>query len=177
MSSFEKIYNIAAGLLMIVSAVIMILIPDFGAVIVLLILSVSLLVFGIRTLIYFFTMARHMVGGMAQLYLAILVLDLGVFTLTLTDVPKLYIMLYLIVIHVFSAVVSILRALEARKYGAPSWRMKLTEGIVEILIAAVCGVFINSLHVMVYIYCGGLLYSAVMRIIAALRKTAIIYIP
>lgn len=177
MSSIERIFNIAAGVLMAASALIMIFLPDIGAIIVLLILAFSLIAFGIRTLIYYVTMARHMVGGRLQLYLGIIVLDFGAFALTLTDVPKVYIMLYLLGIHAFSAVVSILRAFEAKRFGASSWKMKFFMGIAELLIAAACGVFINSMHIMVYIYAGGLLYSAVMRIIEALRKTAIAYIP
>ena len=153
----------------------MLLLPDMGPVIVMLLLCVSLFAYGIRTLWYYFTMARHMVGGRLHLYLGVIVIDLGLVTLALSNIPQMYIMLYLLILYVFSGAVSILRALESKKNGA-HWKWKLTYGIINLLIAAACGVFIRSGQVMVYIYCIGLVYSAVTRIIGAFRRTAVVYI-
>ena len=147
-----------------------------GGIITASILSLSLFVYGIKTLIYYITMTRHMVGGRIMLYLAVVVLDLGMFTMMLTNIPKMYIALYLVVVYAFSGAIDILRALEAKKYQAPSWRFSLISGIINVVIAILCIVFIGSTNMIVYLYSAGLIYSAIARIITAFRKTAIVYI-
>ncbi|MCR5420793.1 MAG: hypothetical protein K6E98_07300 [Lachnospiraceae bacterium] len=46
--------------------------------------------------------------------------------------------------------------------------------MIDIAIAVMSLIFIGNTHVLVYMYCAGLLYSAVMRIIRACRRTAIV---
>ena len=111
-----------------------------------------------------------------MLYLAVVVLDLGMFTMMLTNIPKMYIALYLVVVYAFSGAIDILRALEAKKYQAPSWRLSLISGIISVVIAILCIVFIGSTNMIVYLYSAGLIYSAIVRIVTAFRKTAIVYI-
>ena len=121
-------------------------------------------------------MARHMVGGRIMLYLAVVVLDLGMFTMMLTNIPKIYIVLYLVVVYAFAGVVSILRALEAKRYQAPMWKLSLISGIINVVIAILCIIFMRSTNMIVYLYCVGLIYSAIVRIVTAFRETAIVYI-
>ena len=176
MSGGQRIKNVLIGILTILGAVILIVFPEEGILITASILSISLFVYGIKTLIYYITMTRHMVGGRIMLYLAVVVLDLGMFTMMLTNIPKMYIALYLVVVYAFSGAIDILRALEARKYQAPSWRFSLISGIINVVIAILCIVFIGSTNMIVYLYSAGLIYSAIARIITAFRKTAIVYI-
>ena len=176
MSSGQRIKNVLIGVLIILGAVILIAFPEEGIIITASILSLSLFVYGIKTLIYYITMTRHMVGGRIMLYLAVVVLDLGMFTMMLTNIPKMYIALYLVVVYAFSGAIDILRALEAKKYQAPSWRLSLTSGIISVVIAILCIVFIGSTNMIVYLYSAGLIYSAIARIVTAFRKTAIVYI-
>lgn len=176
MSGGQRIKNVLIGVLIILGAVILIAFPEEGIIITASILSLSLFVYGIKTLIYYITMTRHMVGGRIMLYLAVVVLDLGMFTMMLTNIPKMYIALYLVVVYAFSGAIDILRALEARKYQAPSWRFSLISGIINVVIAILCIVFIGSTNMIVYLYSAGLIYSAIVRIITAFRKTAIVYI-
>ncbi|WP_405357365.1 DUF308 domain-containing protein [Ruminococcus sp.] len=176
MSGGQRIKNVLIGILIILGAVILIAFPEEGIIITASILSLSLFVYGIKTLIYYITMTRHMVGGRIMLYLAVVVLDLGMFTMMLTNIPKMYIALYLVVVYAFSGAIDILRALEARKYQAPSWRFSLISGIINVVIAILCIVFIGSTNMIVYLYSAGLIYSAIARIITAFRKTAIVYI-
>ncbi|MEE3491956.1 DUF308 domain-containing protein [Ruminococcus sp.] len=176
MSGGQRIKNVLIGILIILGAVILIAFPEEGIIITASILSLSLFVYGIKTLIYYITMTRHMVGGRIMLYLAVVVLDLGMFTMMLTNIPKMYIALYLVVVYAFSGAIDILRALEARKYQAPSWRFSLISGIINVVIAILCIVFIGSTNMIVYLYSAGLIYSAIVRIITAFRKTAIVYI-
>ena len=176
MSNGQRIKSVLIGVLILLGAVIMIAFPKEGMIITAGILSLSLFIYGIKTLIYYITIARHMVGGRIMLYIAVVVLDLGMFTMMLTNIPKIYIVLYLVVVYAFSGVVDILRALEAKKYQAPLWRLSLISGIISIVIAILCIVFIGSTNMIVYLYCAGLIYSAIVRIVTACRKTAIVYI-
>ena len=161
MSGGQRIKNVLIGILIILGAVILIAFPEEGIIITASILSLSLFVYGIKTL---------------MLYLAVVVLDLGMFTMMLTNIPKMYIALYLVVVYAFSGAIDILRALEAKKYQAPSWRFSLISGIINVVIAILCIVFIGSTNMIVYLYSAGLIYSAIARIITAFRKTAIVYI-
>ena len=176
MSKFTRIRNVLTGILTIAVSVLLATTPEFGYPVITLLLSLSLLFYGLRSVVYYFSMARHMVGGRQSLYRGILFSDLGIFTLTLTNVPHVYILLYLLAIHAFSGAVAIMGALEARRYEAQHWRLKLINGIVNILLALSCLIFIRSMRVAVYVYCIGLCYSACMRIISAFRKNAIVYI-
>ena len=176
MSSGQRIKNILIGIAIILGALILIAFPEDGIIITASILSLSLFIYGIKTLIYYVTMARHMVGGRIMLYLAVVVLDLGMFTMMLTNIPKIYIVLYLVVVYAFAGVVSILRALEAKRYQAPMWKLSLISGIINVVIAILCIIFMRSTNMIVYLYCAGLIYSAIVRIVTAFRETAIVYI-
>lgn len=176
MSGGQRIKNILIGIAIILGALILIAFPEEGIIITASILSLSLFIYGIKTLIYYVTMARHMVGGRIMLYLAVVVLDLGMFTMMLTNIPKIYIVLYLVVVYAFAGVVSILRALEAKRYQAPMWKLSLISGIINVVIAILCIIFMRSTNMIVYLYCAGLIYSAIVRIVTAFRETAIVYI-
>ena len=177
MSSAQRIKSILAGILILLGSAVLIAFPEDGLLFTAAILSISLLLYGIRMLIYYFTMARHMVGGRIMLYLGIIVLDFAMFTAMMSDVPRLYIILYLVAAYAFSGAIDILRSLEAKRYQASSWRFSLISGIIHIVFALSCIVFIGSTSVIVYVYAAGLIYSAIARIVTALRKTAIVYIP
>ena len=72
-----------------------------------------------------------------------------------------------------------MRALEAKKLSAPSWKFKFTNGVIMICFAAVLiifGLFRGKMELLVYGYCVSLVYSAITRIIISLRRTAIVYI-
>ncbi|MBQ9679097.1 MAG: DUF308 domain-containing protein [Ruminococcus sp.] len=176
MTGGRRVTDILVGVLTMLLGFALILFPKHGLSIVAGILSMTMIVYGVRMLIYYCSMARHMVGGRTMLYIAVIVLDLGVFAWTLTDIPKIYIVLYLAVVHAFSGVIDIMRGLEAKKYKAPSWRLSALSGAVNLTVAILCIVFLGSTDMIVYIYSAGLIYSAVTRIITAFRKTAIVYI-
>jgi uncharacterized membrane protein HdeD (DUF308 family) len=140
------------------------------------ILSLGLAITAIKDILFYFTMARHMVGGKMILIQGVVILDFAMITGSLADVPKIYILLYLISVHAFSGVVEVLRATEARKTVEGPWKMKFTHGIVNFLLAIACLVFIRNSNTALMIYCIGLMYSAVMRILSAFRKTAFVMI-
>ncbi len=170
----QKFLNILYGLILLASGVIFFLIP-YPYYIVALILSISLVVYGIRQLVYYFTMARHMVGGRLILYFGVIIFDAGIFVLSISDIPVYYIMIYLIILHAFSGVIDILRVLEARRFRSGSWKLTLTSGIINLLVAILCAVFIRSPEIAVIIFAAGLLYSGVIRIISAFRRTKLAF--
>ena len=177
MTLAQRVRHILAGLLMLLGSALLLLNPEDGYPLVLLVLTVTLLAAGLRYLIYYFRMARHMVGGKDILFRGLIVFDAGVFALTLSDVPGLYVMVYLLFIHGFAGVVNILRAVEARGMQAGSWRLSLATGIANLLVLAACVLFAYSEEKLVLIYAIGLAYSALLRIASAFRRSAIVYIP
>ena len=176
MTKARRVGDILIGILIFGCGVLLIIFPKPGKMIITSILGISLTIYGIRLLIYYFTMAKHMVGGRAMFYQGVIVLDLGLFTGSLGDIPLLYIVLYLAAIHGFSGVIDVLRALEAKRFEAGSWKLNMTQGAINIILALLCLVFLSSTRIAVTIYGIGLMYSAVMRIITALRRSAIVYV-
>lgn len=133
---------------------------------------------GLRILYYYLTMARYMVGGKNVLYRSFIMLDLGVVAGSLVGHQMIYIVLYLAFLHAFSGIISIFRANESRTYGA-RWRLKMSYGVTNVLIAVIViigGAVLKQPIVTIYIYGAGLMYSAVLRIASALRRTSIVYI-
>ena len=178
MSRVKRVTNIIRGLLLILAAPI-IFVLNHGYRIIIVCLGLSLTIAGIQYLYYYFHMARHMVGGKIMLVIGAVFFSFGMFTLNLSDEALIYLILYLLCFHAFTGLVSILRALEARQYDAPSWKLTFSTGIINILVAVaapVWGILFKSPDTLVLIYCLGLIYSGCIRIISALRKTAIVYI-
>ena len=160
---------------MILFGILLFVSPDDSYVLVISILSLTFALMGFRNLVYYFTMARFMVNGRLILFKGVILLDFGLLSASLIDMPKISLIIYLVVIHAFSGLIEILRAMEAKGYGA-SWKLKLSHGIVDILLALCCLVFIRMANMAIYIYAAGLIYSASIRIITAFRRTALVYI-
>ena len=101
------------------------------------------------------------------------------FTLSMVAMTSFVVMLYLLGVYAFSGVIDILRAFEAKNYGSSAWMLKLLGGLVYIVFAVVLliiGFFVGNSALLVYGFCVSLVYSAVVRIITAFRKTAIVFI-
>ena len=179
MGKFRRVLNILAGIgMMLVGAALMIMETADGLRFVLFFIQVGMTLRGLRSLYYYLTMARSMVGGKSVLYRSMVYLDLGVLAGSLLDNPIVYTVVYLAVIHVFAGAVSIMRANEARKIGG-HWRLKMVYGVTGVLLAAavvIFGVVLGRHEVAAYVYGLGLIYSAVLRIAGAFRRTDIVYI-
>ncbi|SEK24618.1 Short repeat of unknown function [Butyrivibrio sp. ob235] len=169
MTRVQKIKSFIFSIFMIIAAVALILYPEHAYSYIVLILGVGLLFYGINTLIYFFTMARHMIGGKYMLYKGVIFTDFGYLTCTLNNIPRIYVILYLAILHSFTGLVEILRALENRSHGG-AFKLKLAHGIYDMILAACCIIFIKETHTVVIIYSVGLIYSALFRFVGALRK-------
>jgi uncharacterized membrane protein HdeD (DUF308 family) len=176
MSKIQRINRFLMGLVVLVAGIAMIAYPNDSYVFVILFLSLGLLITGIGRLTYYFTMTRYMVGGKESLYRGIIFLDFALFTMSLSDVPKVYVLMYLALVHAFSGLVDILRAVEAKRYSSKNWRLKLFHGILNVVVAASCFIFINNPNTAGLVYGLGLVYSGLLRIASAFRRTTFIYI-
>ena len=173
----QRIRNILGALFQLAFAVLLFLEPENSYMLLVFVLAVSLIVIGIRELLYYASMARHMVGGRITLFKGLVLLDLGLLTYIISNVPKIYVLLYLLGVHAFRGVIGILHAVEAKRLEAGSWRLNLAVGISDVLVAGACLFSLNSTRLLVYLYAAGLAYAAVLQIVAAVRRTAIAYIP
>ncbi len=176
MNIFQRIRNVCIGILTLLCAIILITEPTDAYTFVIGVLALGLTFTGIKYLAYYFSMARHMVGGKMILFRGVIMLDFALLTGSLADVPKIYILLYLVAIHAFSGVVEVLRAMEAKRTVGGPWKMKFSQGVVDFLIALSCFVFIRNTNTTVIIFGIGLMYSSIMRIIGAFRRTTFILI-
>ena len=177
MTWFQRVKKVLLGLFMLLTAIGFIYEPSdemYMAIVV--ILALGFAAKGVKDIVFYFRMARHMVGGKMILVQGVIILDFGLFTASLTDVPKIYILLYLIGIHAFSGVVEVLRAVEAKRTVDGPWRLKFSHGLVNLALAAACIVFIRNPNTALLIYSIGLMYSAVIHILSAFRKTTFILI-
>ena len=176
MSKLRRVWNIISAIIMMLSGVVLVIIPDIGMLIIAIVLSLFLIGRGMKFIIYYFSMARLMVGGKSMLLIGVFLLDFGIFTLTVLSNPKLLVIIYLLGGHLFGGVVNIVKAIREKKEKAGSWKRDLAEGIVHAVLAILCIVFITNIEVLVVIYCLGLFYSALTRIASSFRRTAIVYI-
>jgi len=175
MGKTKRVLYILQGILMLLSVGIMITEPEFGYTLIIEILIISFMIYAINQLIYYFTLAKYMVGGKLVLCKALLVLNLAINTWGISDVPKRYIMLYLVGGLALAGTIDVLRALETRKNHGINWRLKLVQGVGTIVIS-LAGLFAGSTSVIVYFFCAGVVSSAITKFTEAFRKTSIIYI-
>ncbi len=178
MTYFQRLRSIARGVLTLILALILLVFSDEASGVVAFIISFSMLVYGFRLLVFYLKMARHMVGGKLCLYRAVVYLDLGLFTSSIAVMNSFIILIYLLGFFAFSGAIDIMRALEAKR-GAARWRSKLTNGVVQLFLAATftfMGIAKGITDILVIGYSFTLIYAAAVRIANAFRKTAIVHI-
>ena len=161
---------------MVIGGILIIWGGEYGYLFLVVILCLTLVIYGIGYLYYYFTMAIHMVGGISSLYIGTLLMEAGLFTSSMYNVPKIYVLMYLAATYAFSGLVDVLRADEARKNHSPSWKAKMIFGIISILIAIAAFIFMKQESVLLIIYGGGLFFSAITRVIRSFQKTTDVYI-
>ena len=176
MSRGQRISSILYGIATIIAAILLLIYRSHAYEVIILVLGIGFTISGIRQLIYYFTMARYMVDGKGILYRGIILINFGVLTTSISNVPKIYILLYLAAINGFSGLVEILRANETRLYRGQAWRLKLTHGIINLTLAVICILFVRWQNTAVYIYSIGLIYSGLARIGSAFRRTTFMFI-
>ena len=94
MTLFQRIKRVLFSVCMFAAALFFILNPsDEAYMAVVSILSIGLAVTGIKDIVYYFTMAKHMVGGKIILIQGVIILDFAIVTGSLTNVPKIFILM------------------------------------------------------------------------------------
>ena len=177
MSRLQKLRRIAIHLLKILVALVLLFSPykEEAILLIAIVMAFALLVWGMRMLVFYLRMARHMVGGFSLLFVGVIALDASLLALTLLDNSPVFVMLYLVAERMFAGAVAFARAFEARGYKSP-WKLKLLHGIIEIAAAIACVVFLRMPSVLVDVYSVSLIYSALISIIDTLRPQDIVYI-
>ena len=179
MTKTKRILNILQGLLLIFLATILFSMPIEGVVFVIIIVGSGLTIKGIGTLIYYFQMARSMVGGKLMLYRGLITLDLGLFILDLASKQGIYLIICTTAINAVAGVFSILRAFESKKIGSSHWIISFGYGLMLIalmIIVIFSWIFQNQPVLAIYVYAFSLVLSAIEKIVKSFKKTAIAYI-
>lgn len=176
MTKLQRIGSLVFGLLMIACGIVLLLEPQNGLIVVAAILAAALVLFGVRMLVYYIRMARHMVGGLTVLIIAIIAIDVGAFGAAMVvENPVLAIAMYLSTYHTVAGFLSIARGIESKMFRS-SWIPKVVTGLISLALASLCTSFVNSGEVVIWIFCIGLFYSAVVRLVEAFRPTDIVFI-
>ena len=175
MTIWQKIKNVLLSVSMIVIGVAMLFYGEKAYMAIIGLFSLALEIMGLRMLIFYFGMARYMVGGRNILFRGILFFDFGIFTGSLVWVPKAYVLMYLAGTLAFSGIVNLLGANEARRIQS-SWRFKAFQGVVKMLVAIMCLILTRSGARFVYICAAGFIFSAVMNIVNTFRHQQVITI-
>ncbi len=175
MTKTRKIINVLWGVLMILVAIILMFIPEEAYPLVIIVLGIGLAIRGITRLINYFVLSSRSVGSTRLLYDGILILDLGIFTSALIDVPVFYLMIYFAGLYFFYGVIDILSAMDSKKLESPHFKYKLLQGLMNVLIAVLCIVFIMHKDIVIFIYCGGIIYNGIVKIVNAFRKTDMVF--
>ena len=179
MTKFRRVLTFLSGLFTILFGILMLCAGSNGLLLIASVIGASICIYAIRMLSYYSGMARHMVDGKITLYLGIVALCLGIFTLSLIDGSEFLLIMYLIGLYIFNGGVELMRGLESKKYKAPGWIRKIIYGgvcIVIGIISLVAGLFFRSLDLLVYLYAVALFISGGIRIGQAFKRTAVVYI-
>ena len=175
MTNLQRIVNLLFSVLMVACGVVMLLQPDNGLLVIAFALGVALMLYGVGKLVFYIRMARHMTGGLALLFIAIIAIDIGVFAAAAIDSPHLAVALYLIAYNLITGALSIARGIESKLFGSP-WVIHVVHGLVNLVLAGLCVSFINSGEILIWVFCVGLFYNAGVRLVSVFKPTEIIYI-
>ena len=179
MTKIQRFNSFIGGFLTVVFGWFLYGLPYMGIDLITLAMTVTLLFTGIKSLYYYATMSRHMVGGKQSLFYGLILTDLGICTYMMQSLPLVCVMIYLLVIYSFYGATDIMVALQARKMKSRSWRIKLMTGIGNLslgILAIYFGLTDDDVFRVVYIYAIGMAYTGIMRMANAFRRTAVPYI-
>lgn len=176
MSKTRRVFTVILAIFVIQASIILMMVPEMAFEVIAFGIAVMLLFYGVKYLIYYLTHAQHMVGGKWFLIIGIILFDLGAFASSLLDQAQAILIIYVAGAHFVGAVLNIIRTVGNKKDNNPSWKIDLAQGIGNFAQVVLCLVFINHISIPVYIYCIGCIYTAVLMIITACKKTAIVYV-
>lgn len=175
MTIWQKIENVMLAVSMILMGIVLLVFGEKAYMAIIGVFALSMEIMGIRKLWYYFSMARYMVGGRNILFIGILFFDFGVLTGSLVWVPKIYVLMYLAGTLAFSGLVNLVGANESRRIQS-SWKLKTFQGVVKLIFAVSCLIFMGSGARVVNICAIGFILSAVMSIANTFRRQQVITI-
>lgn len=175
MSLVKKILTLITSLLMVLVAIGLVIEQEIGYYAMLLILIGVLAVKAVQSVWYYFSMARHMVGGLFYFYQAVLFVDLTLTAPLLLVAPRWIVALYLNGVIAFSGVIDILRATDQKKMQWPQWKLRMVLGISKILFAVIAMIVMRSPEMLTRIYSFVLVYTAIIRVMNVYRSKNIVY--
>jgi len=176
MSKFQRINNIIMGVLMILCGLLLISDIDDGYKLVILLVEISLFIDAIKNIVYYFTMARHMVDGRKMLYRGVFSLDLALFAWAIMDVPGFMIVIYIDVVIGFMGGVTVFKAFQERKLGHEIWKKDMLKGALILIIFLAMIPMAKSVRTCVILYAIGIIASGIRHIIKAIKKPQLIII-
>ena len=176
MTNYQRIYTIIKSVILIILALLTILSPSIGYYVLLFILVMSLLIYGIRLLVYYFSLARYKVGGLWTLYKSIIIIDLSLLLLSIQWAPQKLVMIVLILLLAFDGVVFVMKAMKSKKLDSGKWKSQLFLGIILFVIAIICIITIKSTQFATILYSLAIIISAVSDIISVAKRNEIVYI-
>ena len=176
MSKARRIFKIIGAVVIIQIALILMLIPDIAFRLIGVIFALMLIFYGLKFIIFYITHASHMVNGKWFLVLGLILFDVGVFASLMDDPPKLFIITYVAGAHLIGAILRLIRAVGNKKDNNPGWIIDCMQSLGNFIQVAVCIIFSQFVEVPVFIYCSGLIYSSILQIIQACKRTAIVYV-
>ena len=176
MSKKKRVWNIIVAIFMIQSALFLMIIPEIAFMIIAMFVGMMLTFRGIKFLFYYSTHACHMIGGKKILLVGLLMFDVGIFSISLIDQAQMIMIFYVVAIHLVAAVLNFARAVSNRCDGNPGWKIDLAQGIGNVAQVVLCLIFAGFVEIPVFIYCAGVIYSAILKIISSCKKTAIVYV-
>ena len=176
MGKARRVFNVLTGLFVILFGLFMFSGQDQAYKAMLFFLEIAMIIRGVRLLVYYNSMARHMVGGKIILYEGIFFLDVGLLFINIDDLPWMYVMMYLVIGLAISGVVDLLRANEIRLLESGHWKYQTFTGIVKITATIISFASIKYPFILVNVYSFGVIHSGVAKIVSAVRPGAIVYI-
>ena len=176
MTLFQRFRRVALGILMVLGAGLILWQENDGLLLIAFFLVLSLGLYSVKLLVYYFTMARFMVGGRRVLIKGVIMLDLAALFLSLTTIPRFYIVLYLVIGMLFTDLVNILRALDGRKLGGRRWNYTIIVNGIGIVIALVCLVNYRDYSLVTLLYAVNLAFDGLVLVVTGFRKTAMVFI-
>ena len=150
--------------------------PDIAYQVLALGVGMTLVYYGIRYIIYYITNAQHMVGGKWFMLIGIIMFDMGTFVTAVFDRAQVFMLIYIIAAHLVATILGAIRTVGDRKDNNPRWKISMAQCIAGFIQVTLTLIFINHSIIPIYLYCIYAIYSAVLMIISAFKKTAIVYV-
>lgn len=175
MSLGKKIFVVITSILMLLLAVDLFFEDVYGYYFIITVLVIYLAIRAVQSVWFYFSMARHMVGGLFHFYQAVLFVDLMLFAPVLLYAPRWVMVLYLNGMIIFSGIVDILGAREQKKMMWPRWKLKMSLGISKVVFAIAAMIFMNAPERLAMVYAVALAYTAIMRVIDVFRARNVAY--